>query len=68
MKPIVCPKCGGASVLHYTDAYVVRRPIVGHDGKLSFVDCYTNEYDDSFFECLECGQRSTEAELIRPAA
>ena len=64
MKSIVCPKCGGLSVYHYTDAYVLRTPVLNQDGTLVLVNFDTNEYDDQFFECFDCGSRLTESELI----
>ena len=67
MRQIACPKCGSPKVYHYRDAYVLRTPVIGDDGKLSLLEYQTNEYDDNFFECLNCGERATEAELISAA-
>jgi DNA-directed RNA polymerase subunit RPC12/RpoP len=64
MTPVVCPKCGSQSVFHYTDAYVLRKPVLREDGALDLVEYDTNEFDDSFFECFDCGYRPVESELI----
>ena len=64
MKQVVCPSCGGPDVHHYTDAYVLRTPVVNEDGSVGLLECQTNEYDDCFFECLDCGCRPTEEELL----
>jgi hypothetical protein len=64
MKQVVCPSCGSPDVHHYTDAYVLRTPVVREDGNIELHECQTNEYDDCFFECLECGYRPTEEELL----
>ena len=64
MKKVSCPKCGSRDVHHYTDAYVLRSPVVRKDGSIRLLEHQTNEYDDSFFECLDCGCRPTEDELL----
>jgi hypothetical protein len=68
MRPVVCPSCGKKSIFHYTDAYVLRKPVLKPNGKLDLVEFDTNEYDGSFFECLECGRRPSEGELVQAAA
>ncbi len=67
MMQIICPRCGNPDVYHYTDAFVLRRAVVQEDGSLGLVEFGTNEYDDNFFECLRCGQRPTEEELLKAA-
>ena len=67
MKQIICPNCKGQDVHHYTDAYVVRAPVVKDDGSIELLDDRTNEYDDWFFECHDCGFRPTEEELLAAA-
>lgn len=67
MKQIICPKCRGSEVRHYTDAYVLRVPIIKEDGSVDLLDDQTNEYDDRFFECLDCGYKPTEDELLSAA-
>lgn len=64
MKKIVCPECGSEEFHHYTDAYVLRIPMINDDGAIELLDSHTNEYDDCFFECFECGCRPTEDELL----
>lgn len=64
MKEVPCPRCGSDSLMHYTDAYVLRRPVVNDEGQLELRDERTNEYDDSFFDCEDCGYRPTEDELL----
>ncbi len=64
MKEVRCPQCGGGSLLHYTDAYVLRRPLINDEGHLELVDERTNEYDDNFFDCDDCGYRTTDDELL----
>ena len=64
MKQILCPECGSEFLLHYTDAYVLRTPVTNDRGELELVDDRTNEYDDSFFECAECGCRPSEDDLL----
>jgi hypothetical protein len=68
MKPVRCPLCGSQEIFHYTDAYVLRRPYVNEVGTLDLVEDQTNEYDDCFFECMECGCRPTEDELLSSGA
>lgn len=67
MRNVPCPRCGSNSLLHYTDAYVLRRPVINEMGQLELADERTNEYDDSFFDCEDCGYRPTEDELYRSA-
>ena len=64
MKQIICPKCKGGEVRHYTDAHVIRTPVVGEDEDIDLIDDFTNEYDDQFFECSDCAYRPTEDELL----
>jgi hypothetical protein len=64
MTAIPCPKCGGANLRHFTDAYVIRKPVMNDEGEIELVDDDTNEYDDSFFECGDCGYRPEEDELL----
>jgi predicted nucleic-acid-binding Zn-ribbon protein len=64
MKKIVCPRCGSEEFHHYTDAYVLRSPIIDDEGGIQLLDSHTNEYDDCFFECFRCGCRPTEDELL----
>lgn len=64
MKEVPCPRCGSDSLLHYTDAYVVRRPVINDEGKLKLADERTNEFDDNFFDCEHCGYRTTDNELL----
>lgn len=68
MKPIICPECKSQEVHHYTDAYVLRTPVVKRDGSIRLLACQTNEFDDCFFECLQCGYRPTEEELLAAAS
>ncbi|HEV2577786.1 MAG TPA: hypothetical protein VGU25_11305 [Acidobacteriaceae bacterium] len=68
MKEVPCPRCGSDSLLHYTDAYVLRRPVVNDEGQLELADERTNEYDDNFFDCEDCGYRPTENELLLSAS
>jgi hypothetical protein len=70
MKNLPCPRCGGNSLLHYTDAYVLRTPVINEEGSLKLLYERTNEYDDSFFDCEDCGYRGyqpTETELLPSA-
>jgi len=67
MKEVLCPQCGSDSLLHYTDAYVLRRPVINDEGQLQLADERTNEYDDNFFDCEDCGYRPTENELLLSA-
>lgn len=64
MKQILCPQCGSDSLNHYTDAYVLRTPVINEEGEIDLIDERTNEYDDSFYECAECGHRPAEDELV----
>ena len=66
MKPVICPRCKGHDVRYYTDAYVLRVPVLDEDGEIVLLDDQTNEYDDCFFECLDCGCRPEEDELYPP--
>jgi hypothetical protein len=63
MKEVVCPKCGGSDVSHYTDAYVLRNPIVKEDGSLELLKVDTLEYEE-FFQCFDCGHRPSAKALI----
>jgi hypothetical protein len=63
MKEVVCPECGGRDVSHYTDAYVLRNPIVKEDGSLELLDVETLE-NEEFFQCFDCGHRPSAAALI----
>ena len=63
MRRIVCPSCGSHELHHYTDAYVLRNPVMQDDGSIGLLVYRTNEYDHQFFECLKCGKRPTESEL-----
>ncbi len=67
MEPVVCPRCKGHDVRHYTDAYVIRVPFLDENGEIVLLDDDTNEYDDCFYECLDCGYRPAEDELYPPA-
>ena len=67
MNQIICPKCRGNNVHHYTDAYVLRTPVMKEDGSLDLLDDQTNEFDDCFFECSDCEYRPTEDELLAAA-
>lgn len=67
MKEVPCPRCGSHTLLHYTDAYVLRTPMVNDEGQLELKDERTNEYDDNFFACEDCGYRPTEDELLLSA-
>ena len=67
MKEVPCPRCGGDSLLHYTDAYVLRTPVINDEGQLELKEEQTNEYDDNFFDCGDCGYRPTEEELLLSA-
>lgn len=64
MKAISCPKCGSSRLRHFTDAYVIRTPVINDEGEIELLDDDTNEYDDSFFECDDCGHRPEEDELL----
>ena len=64
MKRIICPKCKVSEMHHYTDAYVLRVPVIKEDGSIKLLDDQTIEFDDCFFECPECGFRPTEDELL----
>lgn len=64
VKQVLCPRCGSEYLLHYTDAYVLRTPMLNDEGELELIDDRTNEYDDSFIECAECGHRPEEEELL----
>jgi hypothetical protein len=64
MNKVLCPKCGGSKIYHYTDAYVLREPVITMDGSLRLIELGTNEYDDQFFECIECGYRPSEKEIL----
>jgi DNA-directed RNA polymerase subunit RPC12/RpoP len=64
MKQIVCPECGSRDVHHYTDAYVLRTPVIKEGGRIELLEYDTDQFDDSFFECLRCGHRPTESELL----
>ena len=64
MEKIVCPRCGSEEFHHYTDAYVLRIPVINAEGAIDLLDSHTNEYDDCFFECFQCGSRPTEEELL----
>lgn len=63
MKNVVCPECGGPNVMHYTDAYILRTPIVREEGAIALLDCDTDEYA-AFFQCPDCGHRPDEVELL----
>lgn len=67
MKQVMCPRCGSDSLLHYTDAYVLRMPMISSDGKLELLTQQTNEYDDTFFDCEVCGYRPSEDEVLASA-
>jgi len=67
MKEVLCPRCGSDSLLHYTDAYVLRTPVINDEGRLELTVERTSEYDDSFFDCEDCGYRPTEDELLLSA-
>lgn len=67
MKEVYCPRCGSDSLLNYRDAYVLRRPVINDEGQLELADERTNEYDDNFFDCEDCGYRPTEEELLLSA-
>lgn len=67
MKKVPCPRCGSDSLLHYTDAYVLRAPVINDEGQLELRGERTNEYDDSFFDCEDCGYRPAEDELLLSA-
>ena len=67
MKEVLCPRCGSDSLLHYTDAYVIRKPLINDEGQLELADERTNEYDDNFFDCDECGYRLMGKELLLSA-
>ncbi len=64
MKAIPCPKCGSSRLRHFTDAYVIRTPMINDNSEVELLDCDTNEYDDSFFQCDSCGYRPDEDELL----
>jgi len=66
MKEVVCPECGGSNVGHYTDAYVLRNPLVKDDGSLELVEVDTLEYEE-FFQCSDCGHRPSAEALIAGA-
>jgi hypothetical protein len=66
MKEVVCPECGGGGVSHYTDAYVVRNPVVKEDGSLELLSVDTLEYDE-FFQCFDCGHRPSAEAIIASA-
>ncbi len=57
MTQVPCPRCGSYALLHYVDAYVIRKPVLDDDGKLKLTNESTTEYDDSFFDCDDCGFR-----------
>jgi hypothetical protein len=63
MKEVVCPECGSSNVSHYTDAYVVRSPILKDDGSLVLLEVDTLECEE-FFQCFDCGHRPSTEELI----
>lgn len=63
MKQIACPECNGQNLRHYTDAYVLRVPMLGENGEITLLDEQTNEFDDSFYECIDCDYRLREEEL-----
>lgn len=64
MRSIRCPACGSRELQHYTDACVVRRVVVDDGGAIRLQQGRTNEYDDNFFECDDCGYRPEEQELL----
>jgi DNA-directed RNA polymerase subunit RPC12/RpoP len=64
MKPVACPNCGSGKVFHFTDAYVVRNPVIDDDGSIELLESHTNEYDDCFYECSDCGNKPDEYELL----
>jgi DNA-directed RNA polymerase subunit RPC12/RpoP len=63
MKAIICPECKSERLYHYTDAYVLRSPVIKDDGGLGLIEFDTDEYA-RFFECRDCGHKPTEAELL----
>ena len=67
MKEVRCPFCGSDFLLHYTDAYVLRTPVINSEGQIELTDERTNEYDESFFECGDCGCRPSMDELLHSA-
>jgi hypothetical protein len=67
MNQVLCPQCGSDSLLHYTDAYILRTPVINDEGQLLLTGERTNEYDDNFFDCEDCGYRPTEDELLLSA-
>jgi hypothetical protein len=62
MKQIVCPICRSERVFHYTDVYVVRKPVLQEDGSFELLEFETEEYQE-FFKCRECGVMPWEKEL-----
>jgi hypothetical protein len=64
MNLINCPKCGNQTIYHYTDAFVIRTPVLKTDGKIGFIEDCISEYDNCFFECTYCGYQPTEKELL----
>jgi hypothetical protein len=67
MKHVLCPECGGPNVMHYTDAFILRTPMVREEGRVALVDCDTEAFAE-FFQCPDCGHRPNEAELILAAS
>jgi hypothetical protein len=67
MGRILCPNCGGESLFHYTDAYVLRTPVGDGDGKLRLMYEQTTEFDENFFQCATCGHRPEKDELAQRA-
>ena len=66
MRDVRCPQCGGPNVMHYTDAFILRTPVVREEGAVVLVDCDTEEYA-AFFQCPDCGHRPNESELLSTA-
>jgi hypothetical protein len=43
---------------------VIRTPVINDDEEIELLEGHTNEYDDTFFECFDCGHRPSEDELL----
>lgn len=64
MRRVRCPHCGSDKLYHYTDAYVVRNPIISDTGEIELSYSHKDEFDENFFECRDCGHQPTESEIL----
>ncbi len=63
MKELVCPECGSSDLTHYTNAFVLRDPVLKDDGSLELLEVDTLEYE-KYFQCFDCGHRPSAEALI----